>query len=266
MYGYGFRPNNKMFGGGGATPSYTARTTAFATATGITDTTILNALNTFDLGLISNSLDSKMVALYPFVGGTATTHKFNFLDSRDLDVAFRLNFYGGWTHSANGIQGNGSTYADTMIIPSTSLLLNNTHASIYSRTNNTRQTLDIMTNLSVTIALGMNFQGIGGYMRVNTSTTSSVAVADSLGFGLINRTISTSQKLYRNSTLTLTGVVNSTSLSSNVIRIGGQNGAGVSYTDRQYSFASIGQGMTDAQVTTFYNLVQDLQTALSRQV
>ena len=63
--------------------SYTARTTAFATATGITDATILGALNTFDLGLISNSLDTKMKAVYPFLGGTASTHKYNFMNAVD---------------------------------------------------------------------------------------------------------------------------------------------------------------------------------------
>ena len=80
-------------------PNYTARTSAFAAATGITDTTILNALNTFDTGLISNGLDTKMKALYPFVGGTANTHKFNFMDARDTDAAFRLQFNGGYIHS-----------------------------------------------------------------------------------------------------------------------------------------------------------------------
>ena len=103
-------------------PSYTARTTAFATATAITDTTILNALNTFDLGLISNGVDTKMKAVYPFVGGTSTTHKYNFMDARDLDAAFRLQFSGGWVHSANGALPNGTNaLANTYLIPNVNL-------------------------------------------------------------------------------------------------------------------------------------------------
>ena len=251
----------RRVGGGGG---YTARTTAFATATGIVDTTILNAVNILDQGLIDNSLDSKIVALYPFVGGTPSTHKLNFFDPRDLDIAFRLNFYGGWVHSANGIQGNGGTYADTMLIPSTSLSLNNTHISIYSRTNNTRQTFDIITP-SVNLILGLNFSGTE-YMRVNQGTYSTKVATNSLGLGLINRETSTTEKLYRNGSLTLTSTRTSASLDGGTIRIGGQNGAGISWTDREYAFASIGEGMTDGEVTTFYNLIQDFQTALSRQV
>ena len=116
--------------------SYTARTTAFIAATGISDTTIINALNTMDLSLISNGLDTKMKALYPFVGGTASTHKYNFMDARDLDAAFRLTFSGGWTHSSTGAKPNGTNaYADTYLQPSVSLSQNSTHLSYYSRTN-----------------------------------------------------------------------------------------------------------------------------------
>jgi hypothetical protein len=53
-----------------------------------------------------------MKAIYPFVGGTASTHKWNLTDPRDLDAAYRLSFSGGWTHNANGITGNGvNSYA-----------------------------------------------------------------------------------------------------------------------------------------------------------
>ena len=82
--------NSYSFGG------YTARTTAFLAATGITDTTIANALNAMDLALIAAGLDTKMYALYPIVGGTATTHKYNFMNPADTDAAFRLTFSGGW--------------------------------------------------------------------------------------------------------------------------------------------------------------------------
>ena len=81
----------------GSKSSYTARTLAFLAATGITDTTISNALNTMDIALIANGLDTKMKALYPFVGGTASTHKFNFMNAADTDAAFRLTFAGGGT-------------------------------------------------------------------------------------------------------------------------------------------------------------------------
>ena len=53
-------------------------------------------------------------AVYGFVGGTADSHKWNWKDLRDVDSAFRLTYSGGITHSALGMQGNGSNgYANT---------------------------------------------------------------------------------------------------------------------------------------------------------
>jgi hypothetical protein len=247
-------------------PSYTARTTAFATATAITDTTILNALNTFDLGLISNGLDTKMKAVYPMVGGTATTHKFNFMDARDLDVAFRLNFSGGMTHSSNGVLFNGTNgWADTRLIPLTTLSLNSSHASIYSRTDNTIGAFDFYTPTYYTLLLGMNFGGTS-YSRVNQSTYSSIAATDSLGLRIINRTDSASEKLYKNNSLILTTARTSTALAITPIAIALTEGSGVVWSNRQYSFMTIGSGLTDGEASTLYTLTQAMQTSLSRQV
>ena len=50
---------------------------AFLAAAGITDATITSAINTLVIDMKDDGLWSKMDAIYPFVGGTATTHKFN---------------------------------------------------------------------------------------------------------------------------------------------------------------------------------------------
>lgn len=248
-------------GGGG----YTTRTTAFAAATGITDTTILNALNTFDLGLISNGLDTKMKAVYPFVGATSTTQKFNFMDARDLDIAFRLTFFGGGTFSSNGYQTNGiNAWANTFLIPSSTLSLNSTHASIYCRTNNMDSIFDVWATDYSLILSAYNNNAI--YYKVNQGTYSSVATTSSLGMTTINRNSSTIEKAYRNSTLMLSSSKNSNALSNNSIVIAKSEGGGVAWSNRQYSFSSIGDGLTDGEATTFYNLVQAMQTSLSRQV
>jgi len=65
----------------------------------------------------------KIKAMYGFVGGTASSHKWNWKDLRDLDVAYRLTFPNGMTHNSNGIQGNGTNqYARTFFIPSTNFV------------------------------------------------------------------------------------------------------------------------------------------------
>ena len=116
-------------------PSYGTLTTAWIAATGETDLTILGALNTLETDLTTYGLTSKIKALYPFVGGTASKHKFNFMDARDLDAAFRLVFSGGWTHASTGITPNGTNAFANTKFNDNSLTLNDAHISIYSRTN-----------------------------------------------------------------------------------------------------------------------------------
>ena len=116
--------------------SYDPDAQAFFTASGLTGTTNLNAINQLVLDLKSYGIWTKMKAIYPFVGGTAALHKWNLKDPRDLDAAFRLVFNGGWTHSATGATPNGTNaFANTYLSPSTQLSLTSTHLSYYSRTN-----------------------------------------------------------------------------------------------------------------------------------
>jgi hypothetical protein len=52
-------------------------------------------------------------------------------------------FNGGWTHSATGALPNGTTgYANTFLVPSSTLSINSIHLSYYSRTNNTSGGVD----------------------------------------------------------------------------------------------------------------------------
>lgn len=93
---------------------------AFITAANITDSIQQNAINQFVIDLKIDNLWDKMKAIYPFVGGTAFSHKWNLKDPRNLNIAFRLIFNGGMTHSATGVLFNGTNgWADTSAITST---------------------------------------------------------------------------------------------------------------------------------------------------
>ena len=65
-----------------------ADATTFITAAGITNLIQASAINTLVNDLKTYGLWTKMKAIYPFVGGSATSHKFNLKDPRDLDAAF----------------------------------------------------------------------------------------------------------------------------------------------------------------------------------
>ena len=247
--------------------SYTARTTAFATATAITDTTILNALNTFDLGLISNGLDTKMKALYPFVGGTATTHKYNFMNPLDTNAAYRLTFSGGWTHSSTGAKGNGTnTVAQTYFNDKFNFTnFFNGGLGIYSRTNETGVYLEgnLSDGTNCQMALYTKFSTTG--MLFVTQGTVSASTSDSLGM-LVGHNISSSDKrIYKNGVKLATDTTTVTVIASDItITFGACSGSYIG--NKEYAMAQITEGMNDTDQTNFYNLAQAFQTSLSRQV
>jgi hypothetical protein len=116
---------------------------AFITAAGLTDPTQKSAINTLVKDMKAAGLWTKMKAVYPMVGGTATSMKFNLKDPRDLDAAFRLTWSGGWTYSATGATPNGTNaFADTKLNDSI-LTPNSSHLSFYSRTNINQAAYDI---------------------------------------------------------------------------------------------------------------------------
>ena len=237
---------------------------AFVSAAGITDSTQQSAVNTLVTSLKSAGLWTKMKAIYPFVGGTATSHKFNLKDPRDLDAAYRLVFNGGWTHSSTGALPNGTTgYADTKLNMSTVLSsFNSNHIAFYSRTQN------------LVDSANMGGGAAGSYVTIerstqwNGTTYINSAVDPTTGLFVNTRNAVNSQKFFRNGSQL--GSTNTTSITSSAnanIFIGARNiGGGNQYAAREASFATIGDGLTDAEASAFYTAVQAFQTTLGRQV
>jgi hypothetical protein len=255
----------------------TARTSAFLTASAISDATIRGGLNTFDIGLISNGLDTKMKALYPFVGGTASTHKFNFMNSADTDAAFRILFNGTVTHTSNGVQGNGTNgFADTRLNTSTNLTKTSAHLSLYIRNNPTTfvGTYDMgnASNIGLTTdptyLISRYFSSVAFFGLADSSYLTTAASTNSTGFWNGATNGGTTQVFYRNGTSYATGTAGAGSFANNNLYIGAANGGGsaVFFTNREYAFSSIGDGLSSAQASTLYTLVQGLQTTLGRQV
>lgn len=245
---------------------------SFLNAAQITDLTQANAINTLVVGLKNASLWTKMKAIYPFVGGTATSHKWNLKDPRDLDAAYRLAFFGAWTHSSTGALPNGANaYANTYLSPSTSLIQDNTHISYYSRTNISALQVDIGSNAAGADRLSMELRYNGNFSsdqyNYNTgriATTSS----SSLGYFIASRTNSSTHKaFYNNSQLgsTNTGTSGNITLITNPIYLALSNGS-TFYSSKQVALATIGNGLNDSEASTLYTLVQNFQTTLNRQV
>jgi hypothetical protein len=244
---------------------------AFLTASGITDATITSAINTLVLDLKSYGIWSKMKAIYPFVGGTASTHKWNLKDPQDTNGAFRLSFSGGWTHSANGALPNGTNaFADTFLIPNNSLSLNSTHISGYVRNNLTANAPILSTENATSYTNGLyiwpRWNGPNQYsVRTNDNTSQVGASTDSRGFHITSRTASNSKKYYKNNTTIFSQTTASTGLNVSSIYIG-RSRNNVNWGVFETAFASIGDGLTDTEAANFYTAVQNMQTTLNRQV
>lgn len=239
---------------------------AFITAAAITNETQKAAINTLVTDLKGYSIWSKMKALYPIVGGTAATHKFNLKDPRDLDAAYRLVFSGGWTHSSTGALPNGTNgYADTKLVSQGTLSLNSTHVSVYSRTNtNTLAPAigNVTGGVSGEISMWLNFANTT-YLRVNSSTVSLIANIDSRGMFIGNRINSTQVNLSIRGTQT-TFSQNSDNLYPQPIQLGGVNPN--NFDNKQLAFASIGDGLTSQNMTDLTTAVNAFQTTLGRNV
>jgi hypothetical protein len=254
--------------------SNTARTQAFLTATGITDATIISALNAMDTSLISAGLlpagtgAGKIKALYPIVGGTAATHKFNFVNPLDTDAAYRLTFFGGWTHGSTGATPNGTNaYADTFIANNLLGTQDSIHFSYYSRTNNSEDKALMGSNFGGGTNQSNIFARVtdgNNYFRVNTqSTPATNAETSSLGLFIANRVTSLENRNMVRGVLR-TQLAISVAPSNLNFQLAATNNA--LFTTRECAFSTLGEGLSDGELSSLTSLVTTFQTTLGRAV
>ena len=239
-------------------------------AGGTLTTTEKTATNQLVLDLKANSLWTPMKAIYPMVGASAAACAQNLKSS-----SFTGTFTSGWTFSANGVQGNGtSAYMDTNFAPASNLTLSSGHDSVYLRTN-----LPISTQVAfgveqVTLQRMVLFPyafNVGWISDLYDNSTSRISSSSgpSTGFIVASRASSSSHKLFRNSTQlasSTSATVGTLPTLNYYIGAFNANGSVNFYGTNQIAFYSIGDGLTDTQASNFYTAVQAMQTTLSRQV
>ena len=247
----------------------------FITNAGITNSTEKNAINKLVVDLKIYNLWSKMKFIYPFVGGTSTTCKYNLVNPADTDGAYRLIFNGGLTFSSSGMTGAVNGYADTKLAPASAFSDFIQSYGVYLLENfNT-----YYNELGVRPAAGVNSQIVilprhtgtffGDLTFQRRITTSS---SDSRGFFCISRTSTTDFRLYRNgsqvgatNTSTLTTLISTET--SNIWLSGmNLNGSVDGASPRTKAFAYASTGLNSTEIANLYTAVQAFQTSLSRQV
>lgn len=256
-----------------------ADASSFLTAASISDNTQINACNTLTIDLKSFGIWTKMRAIYPMVGGTASTHRWNLRDPRDLDAAFRLAFVGGGTHSSTGWTPNGvNGYANTFLNCSTQLTFNSVHLCYYSRTDTAsgakteigavNDRVDFLPLSVLEIKRGGNFTSC--QYSYETGQILNFANTDCRGFYLNSRISSTQFKSFKNNTNVASNTnLNNQSFAPNAnyyLAAANSDGIAEAFSDRECAFASIGDGLTDTEAANLYTAVQAYQTSLNRQV
>jgi hypothetical protein len=241
----------------------------FLTATGIVDATIEGAIRDLVDDLQTFGIWDKLEAIYPFVGGTSTTHKFNLKDPRDKDIAFRLVFFGGVTHDANGVTGNGTNgYFRTFYSGSTTNKITNNFGCIYSRTNSISGA-DFGQILEAGFQISPRSTGDLFAVRNSSSTLDSESNTDSRGFFAISRDNSSNFRMYNNAVeTTKTRASYGNGLGVDVIGLSLQvNATTITvYSDRNLAFMAFGESLDTTEVGNLKTAVDTFQTALSRNV
>lgn len=263
--------------GGTTPPVYDADAQAFIDAVGTLTTTQEVAINNLVIGLKSAGVWSKCDAIYPFVGGTASSHKWNLKNPLDTDAAFSLTFYGGLTHNANGVTGNGTNgYADTHYVASVQQAASYSHSAIYCNTDNTWIASDVKElgvyqsdTQSQNIVLSHPTYGLI-YRRDDAQKKSNLTVFQtSAGFTTVTRNGSTSVYAVKNGTLQNTQTNGTPNRPTNSAYLFNTNYSGPysnGWSNQCLAYVTFGNGLTVTEAQDEYTIVQAYQTALGRNV
>lgn len=247
---------------------------AFLTAAAITDPTITSAINTLVIDLKDNALWNYMQALYPFVGGTATTHKYNLINPLDTDAAFRLTFNGTITHNSNGVTGDGSTgYYETHFSMGTDFANHFDAATgVYIRNNPAVYQTDMGAFNAAGPQTGMQFSARNSSNTISNRcmgavNTTITGITTSVGFTSISRTNSSNYIVKKNTT-TLGTITSASTGQIDLTMVGLALRSGVStvisYSSRNHALSYIGKGLISAELDTFNTINTAFQTTLGR--
>lgn len=241
----------------------------FLNAAGITDPTITQAINTFVIDLKNAGIWSKYHAIYPFVGGTAETHKWNLKDINN----YNLTFGGTPTHDSNGVTGNGSNAYYNTGLTTDDISQDDNGYMMYIRTNVVASQADIGYFLSDRGWQTNACTTTPGHVTRNYSTNPQVSItSNTSSIGVFTNTRSSSASYIKSknkSHTTVTSTSNAYLPSPAIPIIGMALATGVStrafYSTRNYAMTAIGNsGFTTGEIDAFVDANTAFQTTLGR--
>ena len=239
-------------------------TVYYATTTQeITGAAIWTAVDNYVKSLKDNLIYSKFKAIYPLIGDTVLQMKWNLKNPLDTDAAFRLAFFGSGILSATGWKGNGANaYLETFLNQSTHITANSESVGYYLRTSSS---VGFEGGVLATGNIGTSFIiRPTSFFRCQSGGERSLSLANTTGLIAISRLNSTNYKVQSRDNLTLS-TQTSTTRPNKTFWIGDINGNS-SPSNKEYAFSYISEGLTDAELLSHNTAVENLQTALKRNV
>lgn len=240
----------------------------FLNATGITDDTIKGAINGLVANLKAANIWDSIDALYPLVGGTADTHKWNLKDTG----SFQITWNGTITHNVSGSQGDGSTgWADTNLNASSSLAGGQpnfgNHMVLYMQSITGDSGLDAGVTGTYPWRLNSrNPSDVFNTQNMDTSFDSQSNSTGSAGFYAMSRTGTTAYFKSINKTHTSVLSSNAQTMPDVDIAFMAQNSSGGAgeFQDRMFSLVSFGDALSQSEMSDFVDANETFQTALGR--
>ena len=256
-----------------STTSNLSDTDATAYTTASSNIAYQYAINDLFKGLKDNSLYTKIQAFYPFLGTTAAQHKWNAKNPLDTNAAFRLQFFGGGTHSNLGYQCNGTNaYANTFLAPSTVQNVNSNGLTVTVGTNNNvtgTYSVEIGAQLNTTTS-SLLTPKVGNSGAINcdlNSQSNRINAANTTAIGMYTGTkqSTASHKVFKNK-LQVASASGGGALPSLSIFVGALNfgGSAQGYSSQRIQFTAIHEGLTDAEVVALHTIIDNFETAIGR--
>ncbi len=233
---------------------------AFLTATGITDSAQIIAINELCLSLKLYGLWDKLTLIAPIVGGDATSHAFN-LKNTTADLVFN----GGLTHSANGVAGDQATgYIDLGYKPS-AFAQDNFSISLYNKNVNGVNMIVGLAHPRIELFVSDNM-----YYSLNGEDEPFIPYLSgtgSKGFFNITRDSESSTSIFRDGVQagTGTGISYPPNEDLNIYALA-RNNAGTPdvFSNAVLSYISLGEGLSIADRRKEWIIVQQYQINLGR--
>lgn len=253
---------------------------AVVSAGGTVSPVMSAATDTMFKQLKSNNLYTKLIAFYPYMGGTGPSHRIN----ANLNTTYNLSFEGGWTHGISGSTPNGTNgYADTgYAIPAGTASGSSCDLSfgIYlNNFNGASGSYDLDMGTRIPDPDNTHIHWIGAEWAATTSSrwasaqkSGSYVGEPSVGFYTVNRIrpVSTATiEMYKNGSLNTTdtqagGDTVGTAGSKFYLGCISDGNVAKFFSKKTQCFTFIASYMNTTETPIFMNIINNFQTSLGR--